>query len=97
MGAISEIIGDLQRAAGAAERLMELLAMQSPITTPENPKTFSEHITGAIEFSDVAEIWQYYAHLSFSDSRTSFNNMLEEKLADIQQKVTDLHRSLSRN
>ena len=49
-----------------------------------------------IEFSDVAEIWQYYAHLSFSDSRTSFNNMLEEKLADIQQKVTDLHRSLNK-
>ena len=50
-----------------------------------------------IAYSDVAEIWQYYAHLSFSDTRTSFNSLLEERLSDIQQKVTDLHRSLTRN
>ncbi|MDG2278397.1 MAG: ABC transporter transmembrane domain-containing protein [Pseudomonadales bacterium] len=39
VGAISEVLSDLQRAAGAMERLMELLASPSLISDPENPKT----------------------------------------------------------
>jgi ATP-binding cassette subfamily B protein len=34
---LSEVYGDLLRAAGATERLMELLASQSPIKSPSNP------------------------------------------------------------
>src|SRR5450759_4021640 len=34
---LGEVYGDLLRAAGATERLMELLASQSPITSPLNP------------------------------------------------------------
>lgn len=36
---LSEVYGDILRAAGAAERLMELLAAHSPIQTPEHPRT----------------------------------------------------------
>lgn len=46
----------------------------------------------AINFSDIGEIWQYYAHLSFSDSRFTFNYMLEEKLQDIQRKLGEIHQ-----
>ena len=45
-----------------------------------------------INYSDIAEVWQYYAHLSFSDSKYTFNNMLEEKLQDIQRKLTEVHQ-----
>jgi ATP-binding cassette subfamily B protein len=38
LGALSEVVGDAQRAAGAAERLLELLAAQSPIVSPAHPK-----------------------------------------------------------
>jgi len=38
VGAISEVIGDLQRAAGATERLMELLATRPAITAPSAPR-----------------------------------------------------------
>jgi len=48
-----------------------------------------------VDFSDVSEIWQYYAHLSFSDAKSTLNSILEEKLMDIQRKVTDLHQSLN--
>jgi ATP-binding cassette subfamily B protein len=34
---LSEVYGDLLRAAGATERLMELLAAQSPVTSPARP------------------------------------------------------------
>lgn len=37
IGALSEVIGDAQRAAGATERLMELLATRSPISSPAQP------------------------------------------------------------
>ncbi|HQC94891.1 MAG TPA: ABC transporter transmembrane domain-containing protein [Aquabacterium sp.] len=35
---LSEVYGDLLRAAGATERLMELLAAQSPVADPATPK-----------------------------------------------------------
>jgi ATP-binding cassette subfamily B protein len=38
IGALSEVLGDAQRAAGAAERLLELLAERSPIASPALPK-----------------------------------------------------------
>lgn len=34
---LSEVYGDLLRAAGATERLMELLALQSPVAAPSRP------------------------------------------------------------
>jgi transcriptional regulator with XRE-family HTH domain len=46
----------------------------------------------SIDFNDIEEIWQYYCHLSFSDSKYTFNAMLEEKLHDIQQKLTEVHQ-----
>ncbi len=44
-----------------------------------------------IDYQEIDEIWEYYAHLSFSDSKASFYSILEEKLDDIQQKVRELH------
>lgn len=37
IGALSEVLGEAQRAAGATERLLELLAENSPIQSPANP------------------------------------------------------------
>ncbi|MFL6674218.1 MAG: ABC transporter transmembrane domain-containing protein [Massilia sp.] len=38
IGALSEVMGEAQRAAGATERLLELLAVKSDIQDPANPK-----------------------------------------------------------
>jgi ATP-binding cassette subfamily B protein len=38
VGALSEVMGEAQRAAGAAERLLELLALRSSIASPMHPK-----------------------------------------------------------
>ncbi len=37
IGALSEVMGEAQRAAGAAERLLELLSVRSPIQPPAKP------------------------------------------------------------
>lgn len=42
VGAVSEVLGDLQRAAGATERLMELMLSESEIKDPIHPKAISE-------------------------------------------------------
>jgi len=53
-GAISETIGDLQRASGAAERLAELQAEQPVIGEPAQPKALPKPATGAVSFDEVS-------------------------------------------
>ena len=53
VGAISEVIGDLQRAAGASERLIELLAIDPVIKSPEDPVLLPDPAIGHVLFSDV--------------------------------------------
>ena len=52
-GAISDIIGDLQRAAGATERLLDLLSSKPHIASPKNPIEIPRRIEGKIEFKGV--------------------------------------------
>ncbi len=52
-GALSEIWGELQRAAGATERLGELLAAEDTIRDPARPKALARPVRGAITFDDV--------------------------------------------
>jgi ATP-binding cassette subfamily B protein len=44
---LGEVYGDLLRAAGATERLMELLGTQSPIVSPEHPQTAPAPVSGS--------------------------------------------------
>ena len=53
-GAISETIGDLQRASGAAERLAELRAEPPSIAEPADPKPLPRPVRGAVSFEDVS-------------------------------------------
>ena len=53
VGALSETWGDLQRAAGASERLMELLHAEPAISTPAHPAPLSSPARGAVQFRDV--------------------------------------------
>ncbi len=50
---IAEVYGELQRAAGAATRLLELLQIQSDIQDPQAPKQLSLAGTTAIELKNV--------------------------------------------
>jgi ATP-binding cassette subfamily B protein len=53
IGSISEVIGDLQRAAGATERLFELLAVEPAIRAPANPVPMPVPGRGSVRFDDV--------------------------------------------
>ena len=53
VGALSESWGDLQRAAGATERLLELLAAQPEVSRPTHPLPLPARARGEINFSQV--------------------------------------------
>jgi len=53
VGALSEVIGSLQHAAGAVERLFELLDMQPNIAAPANPKSLPDAIDGRVTIENV--------------------------------------------
>ncbi|MDP3263057.1 MAG: ABC transporter transmembrane domain-containing protein [Tabrizicola sp.] len=53
VGALSEIWGELQRAAGATERLVELLHTDDPVKDPVAPVALPRPVQGRIAFEDV--------------------------------------------
>ncbi|MFW6094111.1 MAG: ABC transporter transmembrane domain-containing protein, partial [Pseudomonadota bacterium] len=72
VGAISEVYSDLQRAAGATERLMELLGSPSALVEPAEPVALPEQACGHLEVRDVSFAYPtrpdrpVLSHVSFS-------------------------------
>ncbi|MEM1074802.1 MAG: ABC transporter transmembrane domain-containing protein [Pseudomonadota bacterium] len=53
VAALSEVWGELQRAAGATERLVELLRSEDTVRDPHVAKSLPEPVAGAIAFEQV--------------------------------------------
>jgi len=53
VGALSEIWGEIQRAAGATERLAELLGAEDPVRDPAQPAVLARPVRGEIGFENV--------------------------------------------
>jgi ATP-binding cassette subfamily B protein len=53
VAALSEIWGELQRAAGATERLVDLLRADDPVTDPASPRPVPRPVKGEIVFDAV--------------------------------------------
>ncbi len=53
LGALSEVISEMQRAAGATERLMELMQLDAEIKPPAEPFRFAKAPEGRLSFEHV--------------------------------------------
>lgn len=53
VGAISEVIGELQRAAGATERLFELMDVAPAIVAPADATSLPDRVTGRVALEQV--------------------------------------------
>ncbi|MGL4196690.1 MAG: ABC transporter transmembrane domain-containing protein [Allorhizobium sp.] len=62
LGTLSEVWGELSQAAGAAERLHELLAEHPAIAAPAVPKALPEPAQGSVTFDNV--------HFSYPSAKT---------------------------
>jgi ATP-binding cassette subfamily B protein len=54
VGGLSDVFGDLQRAAGATERLFDLLDSRAEIAAPAVPTPLPAHSAGAVRFDQVS-------------------------------------------
>jgi len=54
VGVISEVYGDLQRAAGATERLLELLQANNLIQAPAQPTALASPVEGALILDNIS-------------------------------------------
>lgn len=54
VGALSEVAGELMRAAGATERLLALLATRPTVKVPETPVPLPEPALGRVAFNEVS-------------------------------------------
>jgi len=57
VGALSEVWGDVQRAAGAAERLMQLLGTEPSVRAPTQPLTLPAKPSGHVQFDDLRFVY----------------------------------------
>ncbi len=53
VAALAEVWGELQRAAGATERLVELLTAEDTVQDPATPKTLTPPVKGALSFENL--------------------------------------------
>lgn len=72
-GALSEVYSDLQRAAGAAGRLAELLGSVSKIQAPESPTALTEPVSGKITFENVNFAYNVGNETVLSDFNLTLN------------------------
>lgn len=80
LGALSEVWGELSQAAGAAERLTELLEEEPTIRAPDDPLPLPQPPAGAIEFRDVSFVYPARSDRAILD-RVSFSAKPGETLA----------------
>ncbi len=52
-GALTQVYGELQRAAGALERILEMLTLEPDILSPAAPTMISARSNGALEFQNL--------------------------------------------
>ncbi|WP_412555167.1 ABC transporter transmembrane domain-containing protein [Shimia sp. MIT1388] len=70
VGALSEIWSELQRAAGATERLVELLHAEDTVNDPAQPMALTEPVKGEIAFEDVSFQYPSRPNISALDNVT---------------------------
>lgn len=54
LGELSQVWGEISLAAGAAERLTEILKIEAEIAAPENPGELPARVTGKVRFDTVS-------------------------------------------
>ena len=50
-----------------------------------------------LPYEEIDEMWQYYAHLSFSDGKETLEALMDERIEDIRKKVYEISDQLEGN
>ncbi len=80
LGELSQMWGEVSQAAGAAERLFEILKLKPAIAAPDNPKILAQPARGAVAFNDVSFVYPARADAAALD-HVSFKVGVGERVA----------------
>lgn len=80
LGELSQMWGEVSQAAGAAERLFEILKIKPEIAVPAHPKTLPQPARGAVGFENVSFAYPSRPDVSALD-RVSFRIAAGERVA----------------
>lgn len=81
----------ISKSEGVVYKRVKNLNSENALLLSSDNDLYSPYKLG---YDEISEIWQYYAHLSFSDVHETFNYMMDEKLNDIHKKVGKLYSQL---
>lgn len=73
---------------GVVYKRVKKLPQEKSLLLISDNETYSPY---PIHYSEIDEIWQYYAHLSFSDSKLTLDSLVEERISDIHHKVNQIY------
>jgi len=48
-----------------------------------------------MDYDQIDEVWEYYAHLSFSDAKKTVPSKLEFQMQDLQKRIMDIQRTIN--
>ena len=48
-----------------------------------------------MDYDQVDEVWEYYAHLSFSDDKKTVPSKLETQMQDLQKRIMDIQKTIN--
>jgi len=75
---------------GVVYKRLQTLKDEARIIAISDNELFTPY---SIEYADIQELWSYHAHIGFNDVKNTQDNLLEDKINDIQRKVSELHKA----
>ncbi len=76
---------------GVVYKRVRNIAKDQRLTLVSDNETYLPY---GLPYTEIDEIWQYHAHLSFSDTKATFNAMLEDKINQMSKQLNEIHAKM---
>jgi transcriptional regulator with XRE-family HTH domain len=82
----------ISKSGGLVYKRIRFLKKENALLMISDNDIYSPYL---LPLDDIAEIWEYYAHIGISDPKQLIEQMLDERITDIQNKVREIHLNLT--
>jgi phage repressor protein C with HTH and peptisase S24 domain len=79
---------------GVVYKRIKNIASENALLLTSDNEIFTPY---SIPYQEIDEIWEYYAHVSFSDAKVNIENIIEDRLFDIQKRVKEMQQLMNKN
>lgn len=82
----------VSKSGGIVYKRLKRLDRTSEILLTSDNDVYSPY---TLPLEEIAEIWEYYAHVGLSDPKEIVDQMMDEKIIDIQKKVRGIYKKMT--